>query len=83
MDLLKTTRVKHGLNKVEMARKLGIAKSYYTMLEKGERCISKNIGIKLHEHFGIPLEDIFLQAQVHDEETNSSNCEINSQRIAG
>ena len=46
-----------------MARKLGIAKSYYTMLENEDRAISKNVGIKLHEEFGLSLEEIFFSPE--------------------
>ena len=63
MNILHKVRTKYGLNKVEMARKLGIAKSYYTMLENEDRAISKNVGIKLHEEFGLSLEEIFFSPE--------------------
>ena len=62
VNVLRKVRTKCGLNKVEMARKLDISRSYYTMLENEDRAISKRLGIKLHEQFGLPLEEIFFNS---------------------
>lgn len=71
MNLLLELREKHGLNKVQMAKRLRIAKSYYSMLENGERPISKNIAIKLHEEFNVPFESSFSGLEVHIMQTNN------------
>lgn len=67
MDL-KLLRETNKLTKTQMAKKLRIAKSYYSMLEKGDRRISLLVGRRIHEEFGVPLEDIFFVQQVHANE---------------
>lgn len=71
MELLIKLREKHGLTKAQMAKRLQIAKSYYSMLENDERLISKNIAIRLHKEFGIPFEASFLGPEVHNKTTES------------
>ncbi len=59
MNLLQLIRESNMLTKTQMAHRLQISKSYYSMLEKGERRISLMVGKRLHEEFKVPLEDIF------------------------
>ena len=58
MHLLEKAREKHGLKKVQMAQKLGISKSAYSMIIHGQLGISKKVALKAFEVFGIPLEEI-------------------------
>lgn len=74
MEILKKLRKQQGLNKTQMAKKLGIAKSYYTMLENGQREISKSLAIRIHDEFGIPLETLLLPNQVHRPETKEASA---------
>ena len=53
-----------------MAKRLNVSKSYYSMMRKGERNISKNVAFKLKEQFGITL-DIALSSDVHGTETSN------------
>lgn len=68
MNILKMTKEKNNLRSIEMAIKLGISKSYYSMLENGQRPLSKNVAFKLREQFGINL-DLSLGVDVHGRET--------------
>lgn len=43
-----------------MARRLGISKSYYSMLERGIREPSKNVAVRIHREFHVPLEVILI-----------------------
>lgn len=71
MNILKMTKEKNNLRSAEMAIKLGISKSYYSMLENDQRPLSKNVAFKLREQFGIKL-DISLGTDVHGEETSTA-----------
>jgi transcriptional regulator with XRE-family HTH domain len=62
MSILEKTRKEHNLTKAQMARRLGVGKSYYSMLLKGDRGISKNIALRLQKEFGVSL-DISLRGQ--------------------
>lgn len=61
--LLARLRSGHGYTQMQMARKMGISKSYYCMLEKGSRTISKNIALKLNRQFGVPFDIMFQTNQ--------------------
>jgi len=69
MHLLEEIRTKEKISKTEMASRLGIAKSYYSMITSGKMSISKNVALKIHNVFGIPLEDI-LCPSVHENKTS-------------
>jgi len=69
MHVLEQIRIKDKLKKVQMAERLGIAKSYYSMIIKDNKPLSKNVAVKIHCEFGIPLEEL-LYPEVHAEETN-------------
>lgn len=68
MNVLEKIRNAKKLKPIEMAKRLEISKSYYSMLSKNERPISKNIALKLKDQFGVQL-DVSLRHQVHTEET--------------
>lgn len=46
MSILTDLETKYNLKPLEMARVLGISKSYYSMLRSGDRPISKSIAIQ-------------------------------------
>jgi transcriptional regulator with XRE-family HTH domain len=62
-----------GLKPKDMANKLGITKSYYSMMKNNVRPISKEVAIKIHEIFKIPLENIFFTHRVNGALTNGSH----------
>ena len=70
MVLFRQVREKHNLSITEMAEKLGVSKSYCSMLDSGERGISKVIALKLKIHFNIPVEQSLYAQEVHANKTD-------------
>lgn len=71
MHKLEEIRQKYKLTKTEMAHKLGISKSNYSMIIHGYHGISKRVALKAHDVFGIPLEDL-LRPQVQNNATSEA-----------
>lgn len=57
---LKTIRWKNRLTSKEMAKRLGLTVSYYSMIENGHRQpeMASSLMDKIKEEFGISLDDI-------------------------
>lgn len=66
MNILVDIETKFNLKSREVADRLSVSKSYYSMLRKGERAISKNVALRLKEVFGVEL-DISLCSKVYGE----------------
>lgn len=71
MNIFERIEKETQLTPSEIAKRLGISKSYYSMIRNGDRQISKNVAIKIHLEFAIPLEDILMRPEVHDEATRT------------
>lgn len=56
---LKSFREKQGLNQLEMAKKLGISKSYYVAIELGNSEPSFRVAEALYNNFHDKYDDIF------------------------
>lgn len=56
---LKSFREKQGLNQLEMAKKLGISKSYYVAIELGNSEASFRVAEALYNNFKDKYDDIF------------------------
>ena len=56
---LKSFREKQGLNQLEMAKKLGISKSYYVAIELGNCEPSFRVAEALYNNFKDKYDDIF------------------------
>jgi len=69
MHKLEQIRKKLQITKTEMAVKLGMSKSNYSMIIHGQQGISKKVALKIYEEFGVPLEEL-LRFKVQPEETN-------------
>ena len=69
MNILIKIEKETGLRPKDMANKLGITKSYYSMIKNNVRPISKEVAIKIHEVFKVPLEEIFFTCEVNAELT--------------
>jgi plasmid maintenance system antidote protein VapI len=69
MDLLEQIRTGRQLKKTDMARMLGIGKSYYTMLTTGRCGISKNLALRIRDVFGVSLDEILPQDPDRDSPT--------------
>lgn len=64
MNLLESIRNENNLTRSEMAKRLKIGKSYYSMLSRGERNIPKSLAIRLEDEFKVPLA-VSLRPEVH------------------
>jgi transcriptional regulator with XRE-family HTH domain len=53
---LRLLREQHGLSHEQLARQLGIAKSYISHLENGKRKPGTEISIKIATYFGITVD---------------------------
>jgi len=71
MNILIKIEKETGLRPKDMANKLGITKSYYSMMKNNVRPISKEVAIKIHEVFKVPLEEIFFTCEVNAELTTN------------
>lgn len=60
---LKQVREEAGLSQEEFAYKLGINRTYYGNLERGENSISIDIQQKISRKLNIPLSEIFRQVE--------------------
>lgn len=70
MNILEQIRTEHGLRKIQMAKRLGITKGYYSMLSNDDCPLSKNVAIKVHQEFGIPLEQLLCRPEVQQNATS-------------
>lgn len=51
---------KSGLNKVQFAESLGIAKSNYRMIETGDRFFTVDQLYRLYIRYGVPMEYVLI-----------------------
>ena len=63
MNILIKIEKETGLRPKDMANKLGITKSYYSMIKNNVRPISKEVAIVIHEVFKVHLEEIFFTCE--------------------
>lgn len=65
-----------GINKTDFARRIGIDKSSYTKIEKGEKPLLTGNAYKIYQLYGIDLNFIYL-GQVRDLPGSLSSAIIN------
>lgn len=70
MNILNRIENDTGLKAKDIADKLGITRAYYSMIRNDIRPISKDVAIKIHEVFKIPLEEVFFAIEVNGELTD-------------
>ncbi len=70
MNVLEKVRAEKGLTNGEMIERLGITKSYYSMIRRGLRPVSKDMAAKLNRVFGVPYEVSFC-TEVHTADTET------------
>lgn len=81
-DRLESYRLECGLNKSQMANKLGVVRSFYSMLSNGERTPSENILDRLEELTGkngaywIYGIDIDMETYIREQEAFKNIKEI-------
>lgn len=56
--VVRITRLSHRMSQVDLAERLGISDSYLSMIENGERPITKEFDKKFREIFATDLNDI-------------------------
>lgn len=60
---IEQVRQRDKLSKKEMALRLGICPSYYSMLIHGQSEVSKTVAVAANQIFGIPLETLLVSAK--------------------
>ena len=61
MNELKKYRNKNNYSCEQMAKILGISKTYYWQLEKGTRRVTYDMAIKIADVFGVMPDDLFYE----------------------
>lgn len=61
-------RAKHGLNRQQMAHRIGVSRSTYSEIENAKRNCSQVFLTKLQVAFGIPDEDMWTLTKVVEDE---------------
>ena len=74
MNKITYIRKKMKLSKTEFARKIGVSAAYITLLETGQRQISKKIILKLKELVPGIDTNIFFTNEVHKMWERSNIC---------
>lgn len=72
MHKFEDVRQKLGISKTEMARRLNISKSNYSMIIHGHHGVSKKVALKAYEEFGISVEEL-LSLEVQRNSTKAVN----------
>ena len=62
MIFLIKLRKKNKISSTEMARKLGISKTFYWQIEHGERRLSYEMALKIANIFNLKPDDIFYKS---------------------
>ncbi|WP_155474800.1 helix-turn-helix transcriptional regulator [Heliobacterium mobile] len=63
LEKLRTIRENSSLTIVDMAKRLGISKQYYSQLERGERRLSYDMAVDIAMVFNMTPDDIFLPVE--------------------
>ena len=71
MNILGRLEKETGQKPSQIMRKLGISKAYYSMIKNDKSSVSKNLAIKIHQEYSIPLEEILIRITVNDTLTNA------------
>lgn len=60
---LRELRIKNNYSSIEMARRVGISKAYYSQLENGKRRLYYDLAKKIASIFNLKPDDIFYQKE--------------------
>lgn len=71
MKRLQELRGKRELTQDDVARVVGISRSFYTQIENGTRTPSLRVAMRLAHLFGVPIEEIFLPSNVASSSTGT------------
>lgn len=61
LDKLKELRMKVGFSDSDMAKILGISKTFYWQIENGKRKLKYSMAIRIAEIFGLKPDDLFYE----------------------
>jgi len=61
LDKLKELRMKVGFSDSDMAKMLGISKTFYWQIENGKRGLKYIMAIRIAEIFGLKPDDLFYE----------------------
>lgn len=61
LDNLKELRMKVGFSDSDMAKMLGISKTFYWQIENGKRGLKYFMAIRIAEIFGLKPDDLFYK----------------------
>ncbi len=64
MKRLQELREKSDLSHCELAKKVGVSRSFYTQIENGTRTPSLKVAIRIANFFGVGMDEIFLPHSV-------------------
>ncbi len=59
LDRLKELRMQVGFSDLDMAKMLGISKTFYWQIENGKRGLKYHMAIRIAEIFGLKPDDLF------------------------
>lgn len=59
LDKLKQFRVEANFSDADMAKLLGISKTFYWQIENGKRKLKYQMAIRISEIFGLKPDDLF------------------------
>ena len=59
-DALKWLRLFHGLNKTQVAERVGLSKSYITEIEAGDKRVTLDVLDKYAKAFDIPVSSLMF-----------------------
>lgn len=61
LDKLKELRIKVGFSDSDMAKMLGISKTFYWQIENSKRKLKYSMAIRIAEIFGLKPDDLFYE----------------------
>ena len=67
-ELIRQNREKKGISQSELAKRLGITRSFMSKLEKEQRTISTDALIKISDILDYPIEDFYPHEQKQSED---------------
>lgn len=69
MNVLKRIESEFQESPATIMQRLGISKSYYSMIKNEKTPVSKNLAIRIYQAYGISLEDSLMPFGVHEPPT--------------
>ncbi len=80
MSFLKKLRLKKEINQETVAKKIGVSRTTYLQIEKGERELKVSEAKKLANYFGIPIEDFLEGRDVKEPEVRFTKKESSKEK---